>query len=66
MKATCKRAVPRAAALGWYVFEDSRAYAAFMAAIGSVYAYSIASCMCLRRIKDIPKTSLAKASPACF
>ena len=56
----CAGTVPRAAALGWHVFGTARAYGAFMAASGLVYAFCIFSTMVRRRIKDISKPTLAK------
>ena len=53
-------AVPRAAALGWYVFPQRRHYLAYMMLAVGIYAWNIFSCMFLRKIKDIPKASLPK------
>ena len=53
-------AVPRAAALGWYVFPQRRHYLTYMALAVGIYAWNIFSCTILRKIKDIPKASLPK------
>lgn len=59
-------AVPRAAALGWHVFETRQGYAVFMALTLAVYTFCIFSTMVRRQIKNISKPTLAKVSiPQC-
>ena len=55
--------MPRAAALGWYVFVGhSRAFDVYLSLVCLVYLYCVASTMVLRQIKDISKPTLAKVS----
>ena len=55
--------MPRAAALGWYVFVGhTRAFDVYLSLVCLVYMYCVASTMVLRRIKDISKPTLAKVS----
>ena len=56
--------MPRAAALGWYVFiGHSRAFDFYLSLVSLVYMYCVASTMVLRQIKDISKPTLAKVRP---
>ena len=54
-------AVPRAAALGWFVFRaHSTAFDLYVSLVSAIFVYCVASTMMLRQIKDISKPTLAK------
>ena len=52
-------AVPRGAAIGWFVFEGRPLlYATYLLALALVYVYCVASTAVYRRVREIPRARL--------